>query len=443
MEFTYLALATILLCFIKLIQFKKDLYNAVEKCYREYFKRFYFIKKSVDYAFLLGSKDNIQNKCKIFYICSKKEIIDNYNEKKLSEEDITIVKEPKFYRKTKYNAKYVSKKLHVISPDVRLNLYYKKYFFGKSNFIGDDKKLYLDNYIKNDEVLAAHNDRMLKSVGSLHKLSFHCNKRIIDKGILLTGQCSGNYAHWITEILPKIPFLDKFSEFDEYPFILDNWHQPIFEESVQLASSKIRKIIYINPYERVFAKNLVDITCPSYIPVKTDLSRTEISPYLFSKESLIQLRTKIINKTGCNNNHSDLKKLFLIRSPQYTGNHRFLINNNEIQEIASRHGYFAIDPASLDFKKQVKLFMNATQIISPIGAALSNLVFTSRSCDVLILSPDFKNADFRFFSSLLGMLNHNVTYLLGEQVYSKNRSFDNHDYFISNELFQSALNSMN
>ena len=376
----------------------------------------------------------------IFSIKSKRDLRQQKIEIK-AEKKIIKVNGAKFLNNSINTPHKQQKKINVLSPEIKLNHYKNVYIFGKTCFITKKKSktLYLDDVVKKEDDLAAVVDGNLKKIGDKHFFNFKCNNKKYENGILLSGQCSGNYAHWITELLPKICYVDSDPNYSNFPLVIDNWDHPVFEKTAHLVSKYKRTVIKVDKYERILFKNLIDVSAVSYIPVKPVNRNDFLSPYQFSKDALDRLRIRILNIV--NNDCEDLKgqKLFLKRKKVNTGNNRLLLNSIEIEKIAIQKGYTVIDPGDFSFEDQVRIIANATHIISPIGAALSNLVFNGNNCKVIVLSPHYKNCDFRFFSSLLGVLGHSVEYILGTQKVEKNIPIENRSYYISETNFRDLV----
>jgi capsular polysaccharide biosynthesis protein len=133
--------------------------------------------------------------------------------------------------------------------------------------------------------------------------------------------------------------------------------------------------------------------------------------------------------------------LYLQRNRVSTGNQRFLVNSREIERRAKKNGLEIVDPAAFDFLDQVRLFLRARLVVSPIGAAIMNTAFAPKGCRVLCLSPYYKGANYYYFSSLSRILEHDLAYVLGEQVMGDSRkiSIIHRNYEIDPDIFEAAL----
>lgn len=85
-----------------------------------------------------------------------------------------------------------------------------------------------------------------------------------------------------------------------------------------------------------------------------------------------------------------------------TGNSRRATNADDAELIAARMGYHVIDPGTMSFDHQVSLFSNASAVTGQIGAALVNTLFSPTGCKIVGMSPYYPEANYFFWSNLLG-----------------------------------------
>jgi capsular polysaccharide biosynthesis protein len=110
------------------------------------------------------------------------------------------------------------------------------------------------------------------------------------------------------------------------------------------------------------------------------------------------------------------RKIYISRRKEGTRN---VTNEAELLQILRRDGFEVCFPEELSFLEQVRLFAEARIVVSPHGAALSNLVFCAPGTSVLeVFSPHYVNVCYWALSNQLGLDYH---YLLGE---SKHKNLD-------------------
>jgi capsular polysaccharide biosynthesis protein len=77
------------------------------------------------------------------------------------------------------------------------------------------------------------------------------------------------------------------------------------------------------------------------------------------------------------------RRIFITR----TGQFRRLVNEPEIMALCAAHGFEAMQPESLSIAEQAALFANAEAIMGIKGAAMTNVLFATTPCTLMVLSP--------------------------------------------------------
>lgn len=298
----------------------------------------------------------------------------------------------------------------------------------------------------------------------------------------LIGECTGNYAHWLFETLPKLIILDEYEKFRSLPLLVDGWIHPIFYQSLALLNTYCRPLIRVDRWQMANAEHLIYITPPSYVAPENRLSfgsdkRPKPSPdaFSFSPPELSALRSKAVAaarnciatgrtsrtlpdiiRVDCRDDvtavvrvpkpPSDLdvtvsmaKRIYLRRVASTAGNPRFLLEQSRIESILADFAFVAVDPASLSFAEQVLLLQNVECVVAPVGAALANLLFAPPGRRVIALAPFFPNADYYYFSNMMGVLGHEIRFVLGPQLDQPNVHVLHRDYFVDLHALKKVL----
>jgi capsular polysaccharide biosynthesis protein len=330
----------------------------------------------------------------------------------------------------------------------RLEIYHLRNVavIGGTNFIcKDDFIVHPDEFLPDRDVCPAELNGIAKinlAARGASLLCIQCDP--VKKAVSLLGCCTGNYAHWLTESLPKLLVVDSVSEWDDYPLLVDAWIHPNFIKSIELFSKKHREIIRIKRWRKVNVESLIEVSPPAYVPpeyrqfLKTkELAYPDPAEFPFSSPALEMLRNAAHEAIGGVDITSP-QKLYLFRPPESCGNSRNVRNIEEIERIIKNCDYEMLDPAKLSFEDQIRVFSNARKIISPLGAALANTIFSPSGCKVLGLSPWYKNANYYYFSNFMGALGHTMFYVLGEQA-DQGGHIVHKNYEIDIDAFQTAM----
>jgi len=263
----------------------------------------------------------------------------------------------------------------------------------------------------------------------------------------LLGSCSGNYAHWLTEILPKLLYVDEFDEYSDFPLLVDAWIHRNFVDSINFFGRYDRRLLKVPRWKSIELSSLIDITPPAYVPPEYrilfeqgELPAPRHEDFPFNQSAIAKLRITAESKVK-HLEESYPRKLYLTRARESCGNTRQVVNIEQAELIIDRYGFEPIDPAKFSFAEQVALFSKSEKIVSPLGASLANTIFTPPGCRIIGLSPYYEKANYYYFSNFMGALGHNFTYVLGPQCSSAGHIL-HRDYEINLEALEEALDSM-
>jgi hypothetical protein len=220
--------------------------------------------------------------------------------------------------------------------------------------------------------------RILCAGGNL--ITYNDRRGVIDKrrverinsGIALIGLGSGNWYHWLIEILP-MAMLSKALPlaYREYPFLVPECYGKYesFRDSLEIFRAG-RKIISLRTRNQYKVDDLIVIDSPVRGPFNmlpglwprvTDHEQNELV--------LKSFRDAILDALSITKS-SPSKMLFLAR-----GNSRRFYNQDELSEIAISMGFTVVCPEMLSYREQAELFNSARCIVGPSGAAWTNSLF--------------------------------------------------------------------
>jgi capsular polysaccharide biosynthesis protein len=342
---------------------------------------------------------------------------------------------------------FIESHLTLVSRGVDYQIFQNVEVFGRSEILRIDDRIILPSgYSPTRDVLPIELDGEISFdlVNKTIKVMNRDTTQSIDEAIHLLGSLTGNYAHWVLEFLPKFIAFAKLEIPSNVPILIDDWLHPRFIESIDFFLKGERNLIKVGKYNRVLVEKLHFIDNFSYVP---PMDRNFVltgnppipDPTRFQFSSLgIELLQNEEEDSKKYVVDEGFQKLFLMRTDKTSGNKRQITNIVEIVEIARSHGYFVVDPAELSFEQQKALFRQARVVISPLGAAMVNLIFAPKGCKVMGLSPLFVNGDYHYFAILNSLLGHEFTYLLGNPL-TKDGKNHNSNFKIDLGDFKSAL----
>jgi capsular polysaccharide biosynthesis protein len=261
----------------------------------------------------------------------------------------------------------------------------------------------------------------------------------ISAAVTLIGQCSGNYAHWLTETLPKLPLLDSSDQFSHLPLLVDDGLHPNMYASIQLVSKNCREIIRVKQWEPILLDRLVTVSQPGYERYVPHGISSRVAPaYIntFSRTALRLLRDAACRALeGYSQSHAP--RIYLSRSEK-SGNIRQIENSSTIESVVRAYGAEVITPETMSFMEQVAACINVKTIVGPIGASMANMIFAPPGCKIILLAPYYDQVSYFYYSNLAGVLGHELHYVLGAQI-DRGQHPAHRNYYIVEELLMATL----
>ena len=223
--------------------------------------------------------------------------------------------------------------------------------------------------------------------------------------------CAANYAHWLTEVLPRIATFCSVEHFSHVPIIINEGLHRNIMESLAVIVGAGRKIITLPVGRGINIDKLYITSVTGYVPFeRRNVKLLDHSHGLFCPFAFDLVRDRI----GLLSDQSWLqglpKRLYLRR----TSGSRKVANVVELEGLLAKNGYVAIEPEKLSFLEQVALFSSAESIIGSSGAALSNLIFSSANVRIDILIGKSEHTSFWYWQNISCATGKTVRYVLGE-----------------------------
>lgn len=307
----------------------------------------------------------------------------------------------------------------------------KEYFTAPKIYVVQLRKFYAlgqSSFITNGEIAISH-DKFdiltdLTSEEIHQKLMFFPKKKeiaftsrlqkaaTIPKAVNFLDACSSNYAHWLTEVLPRIIALMEKSAFSDFTLLIDEKLHPNILESLFTVVGHKHKIVFVAAGRFIFAERLMVVSVAGYAPF--GLRNSSNTDAYFLNQTFNQLALKKLRQVCLQNTKIKAKRVFPKLVYLYRGKkNRSVENEEEIKSTLLLYGFTVIDINSLSFPEQVALFNTAHKIITPTGAVLANMLFASRNTHCYVLFPKSKIANYNYWLNLAAVNNVQLTYILG------------------------------
>lgn len=400
--------------------------------YRTYLVRFLFfrlLKEIILYTFRYGRRCYISlknpNSNVRFELASLSSLPDTLLTKKIviRYSELLRIPAPSFVG---YNAGEAAKEngdIDILSPSLEIFELSNAMVVGGVDFIfGDTIAVHHDLFSSSIHQCPAENIGVI-SIDRVHAcLDLYLMKPPgqLSTGISLIGQCAANYAHWLTETLPKLAIMDTIEAYADYPLLVDDNLHPNIYESIDLINKNHRKIIKVGRWSAFQVGQLIAVSNPGYERyIPHDLHSNNIAPYInrFSRDAFIILRESL--KGAISNIALSAQKSFYLLRDHTSKNIRQIENHNELDKLISRNSLTLISTSNASFIEQVIACTQAKIIISPIGAPLANIIFCPPGSRIIVLAPYYDGATYYYYSNLAGILGHKIYYVLGRQTSTK------------------------
>lgn len=203
----------------------------------------------------------------------------------------------------------------------------------------------------------------------------------VDHALLLGGHDFTNWYHWLVDCLPQLFLAERLPEpYRRWPVLIPEQirRYPTMVHALELFLES-REIIWLPEWALVHAREVVwlDSLEISNIPESLTDTTDEARIHMLHREGMEAYRDRYLAEF-CPNDPPHERKVFLIRSGT-----RRIYNQDQVIEVARRHGFEPIAPDTLTLAEQVRLFRESRHIIGPSGAGFAGVLFCQPETNVL------------------------------------------------------------
>ena len=222
--------------------------------------------------------------------------------------------------------------------------------------------------------------------------------------------CASNYAHWLTEVLPRIAAFCSVEQYANIPILVDDGLHHNIMESLALVVGKNREVIALPVGRAISVDKLYVTSVTGYVPF--DRRNTKLTNYShgrFSPLAMELVRSSVLHAIEKRATQDWPKKIYLRRN---TGP-RQIINNSDVQKALLENGFTVIEPEKLTFLQQLILFSKVDDVVSPSGAALANQIFVRPEAKIHILIGEYADTSYWYWQNMACASGRKITYSLG------------------------------
>lgn len=238
--------------------------------------------------------------------------------------------------------------------------------------------------------------------------------------------CASNYAHWLTEVLPRIATFCTVEKLATVPIIINDGLHPNIMESLALIVGPERDIITLPVGRAIQVDKLYVTSVAGYVPFdRRDTKLPNHSHGIFCPLALQLIRDQCFSYIDNLPLQEWPDKVYLRR----TSGARLVVNSIELEQALQNNGYVAVEPEKLSFVQQVGLLNNASDVISPTGAAFSNAIFSRRGASCSVLMAKHEMMIYRYWLNMVAPLGVDISYILGTDTAKSNASVHS-DFYV-------------
>lgn len=258
-----------------------------------------------------------------------------------------------------------------------------------------------EEYVKGVEV------NSIKGTISCQKITVRSHR--LPSAVSLLGATACNYAHWLTEVLPKATLWTRMGDGPCVPLLVDAGLHANIMRSLELVLSDDQKVVLVPKGQAVQVECLHHISSPGYIPFEPrhGLQRSHGT---FSAPALRMTVETIKARLGLRDDEPQDQVLFIRRN----SGARNVLNQAELDAWVADIGWQVVAPEKLTFDEQVRLFHRAAMVVGPTGAAMANLIFARPGCRMGIMMSTHPATPYFYWHNLADSLGVSVEYILCE-----------------------------
>lgn len=255
---------------------------------------------------------------------------------------------------------------------------------------------------------------------------YEMSEETIATGIHLTGEYETNYFHWLVEILPKLYLYEQLDRKNDLPIIVSEGNHQNMYTLLNLVCSKKRTIIKCKPRVGYRVKRLIHL--PSVSTILSLYDRAPCHDTVYIPVGLLKrMVLDILSKVNVELNIS-YTRIYVRRNSTY----RNLLNQDVIEKILIENGFTSIDPGCLSVEEQINIFRQASIIVGPSGAAMTNMLWCQPHTKIIVLHSDHPYKKYPYWDALARVAEAEIRYLAGPRANTVTDYFEVHDDYTIN-----------
>lgn len=242
--------------------------------------------------------------------------------------------------------------------------------------------------------------------------------------VLLKQTHSDNYGHWIVDVLPKMQGILEIFDVSTLRFLVSGTAsagmQTVYVDSLAELGVRPEHVLPLEDTNTRVSRLVYPAPITNPLATKSLRSMRWLERY---GASLARSRGQVADEPV---------KLYVSRADYFR---RRLLNEDEVVDRVVARGYQVVSPESLRFDEQVGLFSRASHVVGPMGAGVTNLVFSPPRVKLFALATQEMTHD--YFYDLVCLKGGEYLGLQGRS--TGERPDQSSDFVIDIDLFERLL----
>lgn len=284
---------------------------------------------------------------------------------------------------------------------------------GGSNFIfAGEKALHHDLYRFDHDYTS---EELHKRISLEPALGVVCTKPVgidveyIEEAAVFTDALAPNYAHFMTEILPRVAMFNKHVPY-AMPYLIDAGLHPNLMAALRMVIGEEQELKLLNQGRSIRIGRAHVISNCGYVPFERRAGShilLDHSQGQFSPVAIRTMRDTVLGGLAAESREG--RRLYIRRNSGY----RNVLNSQEVEDSLAGQGFEVVEPEKLSFLEQVEVFSGASVVVGATGAAFANLLFCKPGTRLVIMIAELEGTSYNYWQNMACAAGNSVSYVLG------------------------------
>lgn len=232
--------------------------------------------------------------------------------------------------------------------------------------------------------------------------------RWLAEGAVFCDGVARNYAHWLTEVLPRIALFYAEPGRSGIPLIVDQGLHENIMASLRTVLPSQAKIYLLPCGVSLSIKKLHYVHAVGYIPFEPRGKKAiGHSHGVFAPDAMKSMVLRI--KTCFSMHEANSRRRIYVKRNSGVRN---MINSSEVEAMLVELGFVVVEPEKMNFEEQVRVFHEAEVVVGATGAAMANLLFCRAPCRIVIFMSTHPDTPYYYWQSVATSVGLQVGYVL-------------------------------